>query len=95
MAQITRLTATQRRKLEEKIDAGLKERKLKGKASLGTSGLVGRYRLFVISPDFASMPQAERDSLVWRILEEQWQRVDQLRITLCLALTPSEAVGGD
>ena len=94
MAQVTRLTPTRLKRLETAVVDGLKERKYRAATvQLTKSGLPGRLRLLVVSPDFAPLSEAERQGVIWRVLEERWNRADQLRLTLCLGLTPQEAKG--
>jgi hypothetical protein len=87
MAKVASLTRTA-------IYRGLEERQFKvEEVSLLKSGLVGRYRLIVVSPEFKSLPEGERQAVLWNVLKENWERQDQLRLTLCLGLTPAEARG--
>jgi hypothetical protein len=51
------------------------------------------YRLAVLSPQFKSLRELERQDLVWRIVDKAVSRDDQMRIAVILTLTPDEAEG--
>lgn len=93
MAAFKRLTSNQKKKLQEALRDGLDEYGIKAEIDLEASAAAGRYRLFVISEDFAQFNEAERQDVLWRVIKERWARQDQLRITLSLALTEAEAQG--
>lgn len=94
MAKVASVTKNRLRRLEAAVLSGMEERQLKTESvTLISSGLPGRFRLIVVSPDFDSVPDGERQSIIWGILRENWERRDQLRLTLCLGLTPAEARG--
>jgi ribosome maturation factor RimP len=51
-------------------------------------------RVFLKNSKFKSMPQMERQELVWRILDEKLPDEDEkLHISTVLTLTPEEAEG--
>ena len=93
MAKKQDLTSRARKQLETKVAKALGEHGYKAKVELEPSGLPGRYRLFVVSRDFEKLSEAERQDILWRILKAEWDRGDQLRITLSLVLTEKEAQG--
>ena len=93
MAKKENLTSGARKKLEAKVAKALKEHGYKARVELEPSGLPGHYRLFVVSPDFQKLSEAERQDILWRILKAEWGRGDQLRITLSLMLTDKETQG--
>ena len=88
------LTPAERRKLIELLKAGLAEHEINATVELERSGLRGRYRLFVTSPDFKKLAESERQDILWRVLRERWTREDQLRITLALASAEPTADAG-
>ncbi len=94
MAKVASLTKNRLKKLEVALVQGLEERNIRvSEVTLLKSALAGRYRLIVISPDFKSLPEGERQTILWSVLKENWERRDQLRLTLCLGLSPEEARG--
>lgn len=93
MAAKQNLAKKQIQERERNIVDGLKERGIRAEVELEKSGLPGKYRLYVISDDFEGLLEAERQSVIWKVLEETWPRADQLRLTLTLALTKAEAAG--
>jgi stress-induced morphogen len=94
MAKVASLTKSRLKKLEAAVLTGMDERQIRTESvSLLKSGLAGRFRLVVVSPDFELLPDGERQSIIWGILKENWERSDQLRLTLCLGLTPAESRG--
>lgn len=93
MAKRQNLTTGARKKLETKVVEALAEHGYKAKVELEPSELPGRYRLYVVSPNFEKLSEAERQDVLWRILRSEWNREDQLRITLSLMLTEKEAQG--
>lgn len=91
MADWERLTARDQTHLIERLKAGLAERGISAEsAALEPSGLAGRYRLYVVAKDFERLDYSERLELLDRVLEEQWDRRDQLRLTLRFPLSPDE-----
>jgi len=91
MAPTKNLKPGQMNKLKASVRSGLREHRIKAKVDLEPSGLPGRYRLYVVSKDFARLQEAERQDILWRVIKDCWTREDQLRITLSLALTEKEA----
>ena len=51
------------------------------------------HRVVVISPNFRSVRQGERQDLVWRIADEALTPEHKLRISMILTLTPAEMSG--
>lgn len=93
MASKPNLTNDEVARLTAAVLDGLREREIDGTVELEESGLPGRYRLFVVSPDFDGLLEAERQEIIWRVLKERWPREHQLRITLSVGLSPAEAEG--
>lgn len=91
MAAERGLSAKRQRALKDMVSAGLLERSIHGRVDLQPSGLPGRYRLFVVAPEFAGLAEAERQDTIWMVLKECWPREDQLRLTLTLCLSENEA----
>jgi hypothetical protein len=91
MAAIKSLKVGEIKRLKASVVAGLRDYGIKAEADLEPSGLPGRYRLYVVSKDFAKLREAERQDVLWRVIKDRWTREDQLRITLSLALTEKEA----
>ncbi len=91
MAANKNLKANEIKKLKASVVDGLDEYGIKAEVDLEPSGLPGRYRLYVVSKDFAKLQEAERQDVLWRVIKDRWTREDQLRITLSLALTEEEA----
>ncbi|HOW18228.1 MAG TPA: hypothetical protein PLC79_04250 [Phycisphaerae bacterium] len=93
MAERQSLTPEQIADLTGRLTKGLEEWGYTATAELEPSGAPGRYRLYVVSKDFEPLLESERQSVLWRVLKEKWDRDDQLRITLSLALSEKEAQG--
>jgi hypothetical protein len=51
------------------------------------------YRVMVQAPKFKALKHSERQSLVWRIAEQTLSPEEQLRVSMIVTLTPSEAAG--
>jgi hypothetical protein len=51
------------------------------------------YRVMVQAPKFKALKHSERQNLVWRIAEQVLSPEEQLRISMIVTLTPSEAAG--
>lgn len=91
MAAWKNLSARQIETLRATLVNGLDERGISElNIKFDPSGLAGRYRLYVISPDFEKLDFSERLNIVSETMRESWPRHDQLRITLLLPLSPSE-----
>ena len=71
----------------------LRDQGYEATVTLDPSGYPEKYRLFIVSKDFEQVAEAERQDVIWRILKDRWPRLDQLRLTLTLALTPKEKSG--
>src|SRR5438477_37699 len=85
------LNSPRKKRLLSAVKAGMEELGFSVMARFDPSALRGRYRLVIVSDDFKRLADAERQDLLWRVLKERWQRADQLRLTLTLALTRDEA----
>jgi len=48
------------------------------------------YRFYVVSDGFAEMMNSERQSLVWRIVDQALQPADAIKISMILTLTHDE-----
>lgn len=91
MAAWKSLTKTQLAALSKSLAAGLDERGIEAaQIDLDPSGLRGRYRLYVVSPDFTKLDFSERLRLLQDCVTERWTRPNQLRITLMMPLSPDE-----
>lgn len=91
MADWQNLTEDQQSKLKELLKARLEERGLDcNSIDLEEAGLAGRYRLYVVSGDFAKLDYADRLKLLSDSIAAAWPRADQLRITLQFPLSPDE-----
>lgn len=93
MVAARNLTPKKKQLLETSVVDGLQERSIKARAELQASELKGRYQLFVVAPAFGRLSEAERQDVIWRVLQERWAREDQLRLTLVLGLSDREAAG--
>jgi hypothetical protein len=50
-------------------------------------------RVLVIAEGFENLRPSERQDLVWRIVSQQFDNTEQLRISMILTLTPQEMRG--
>jgi stress-induced morphogen len=48
------------------------------------------YRFYVVSDEFAEMMHSERQSLVWRVVDQALQQADALKVSMILTLTRNE-----
>lgn len=91
MAAWKNLTPTRKADLAAQLTSALRERGIDVTAvNLDGSDLPGRYRLYVVSPDFTKLDYSERLSVLASALVEAWEREDRLRLTLQFPLAPDE-----
>lgn len=91
MAEWKNLTSRARTALCDALRAGLSERGIDSQSiDLEASGLPGRYRLYIVAPEFANLDYSERLEVVNSVLEERWDRADRLRVTIVFPLSPDE-----
>ncbi len=81
-AFVTKLTAALRDRLEH---AGIKA-EIKSEP-VETTNL---YRFFVLASAFEKMKPSERQSIVWRVAEENLSKDEQFLISMILTLSPKE-----
>ena len=80
-------------KIMNAIVEGLEERKIPVKVEYEKSALRGLYRFYVVSDKFDRLSNAERQDIVWRIIKNNLEPADTLRITMVMTLTEKEARG--
>lgn len=91
MADWKKLTPAQQAHLKRLLETGLQERGIHVESiDLDPSGLAGRHRLYVVAKDFERLDYSERLEMLDRVLQEQWDRFDQPRLTLRFPLSPDE-----
>ncbi len=80
-------------KLSHSIREGLKIAGITAKVD--TEPLAGTklLRVYVTSPAFEHLNPSERQDLIWRIVGFDFNRDEQLRISMILALSPREMKG--
>ncbi len=88
------LSIKRQRELKALLTAGLLERSIHGQVNLQPAGPPDRYRLVVVAPEFAGLAEAERQDLIWLVLEERWPREDRFRLTMTLCLSHDEPAPG-
>lgn len=80
-------------RLQTEIVAGLAERGIDAEVSIQPVPDVNMYRVFASSPRFRNLWASERQDMIWKVLEERFNRSDVLRISAVVPLTPDEIEG--
>ena len=78
------------RRVDDVLRAGLDALNMEAEMSV-TKGHNHYVHVRVIAPTFSDMPWAQREELVWGLLEEGLSEDDLRTITLLMAETPEEA----
>lgn len=95
MADWNNLTTSELTVLYKSLRNALSERGITATLiHLEPVGLPGRYRLFVVAPEFQRLDYSDRLSILQSCILT-WSRVDQLRVTIPFPLSPEEVPTSD
>ena len=73
----------------DRLAAALRER-FRAEVDVERIGDRLRYRFAAVSPDFAQMPQLERQDAVWNVVDATLPREASLDVSLILTFAPGE-----
>jgi stress-induced morphogen len=80
-------------RLVKVIKDGLKAYNIRAKVEVQPTTIANTFDVWVISKDFEGSLLVDRDELVWRVMKEQFDTSELMRVLMIFAITPREARG--
>jgi stress-induced morphogen len=80
-------------RLAKVLRDGLKAYGIHARVEVQPTTIAETFEVWVISKDFAGNLLSDRDELVWRVMKDQFDAAELMRVLMVSAVTPQEARG--
>jgi stress-induced morphogen len=81
------------KRLVKVIKDGLKAYDIRAKVEVQPATIAKTFNVWVISKDFEDSLLSDRDALVWRVMKDEFDNAELMRVLMIFAVTPREARG--
>src|SRR5438105_4578749 len=93
MARLKTLPVSFAERIQQTLRSGLAHGGIKADVEVEAVPGTRLQRVLVTAPNFRQLRPSERQDLVWRIIDQEFEHDEQLLISMIMTLTPNELRG--